>query len=501
MKKEAITKRPPVIGIFGHIDHGKSTLLDYIRKTNITEKEAGGITQHIAAYEVEHDGKNGEKQKITFLDTPGHEAFRAIRRRGTSVADIAVLIVSAEDGVKPQTIEALEAIKESSLPFVVAINKIDKPGANIDRTKQDLAENNVFLEGYGGSVSFVAISAKTGEGVDELLDLLLLTAELEDLKGDTSLPAEGIIVESNVDPKKGIAATVIIKNGTLLPGKYLISGTAICPVRIVEDFRGKPLRGNATFSSPVRIYGWDNLPQVGEKFEMVENKKEALARSAEVAEQEKKKESKEASSANAEQVVIPIILKADTAGSLEAVIYEIGKLSTESVIPRIVLSGVGSINENDIKTANTNESTLIVGFNIGVDPKAQSLSERLEMPIHTFDIIYKLTEWFAGIVQERTPAVETEEIIGEAKVLKTFSRVKNKQVLGGKVLVGTISVGDQVKIVRRDAEIGTGKIREMQSQKIATKSVDEGNEFGMMIESKTEAAPGDKLISWKLVRK
>ena len=243
--------RPPVIVVMGHIDHGKSTLLDYIRNTNVVDKEAGGITQHISAYEVMHAGKDGKTYPITFLDTPGHEAFQSMRQRGALVADIAILVVSAEDGVKQQTLEALKAIRSDEIPFIVAINKIDRPGADIDRTKQNLAENDIYVEGYGGDIPFVAISAKTGEGIPELLDILLLVAELESLSADTAKNGQGIIIESNLDTKKGITATAIILDGTLRKGEFAVSGNSISPLRIVENFAGKPIE-SATFSSPVQ---------------------------------------------------------------------------------------------------------------------------------------------------------------------------------------------------------------------------------------------------------
>lgn len=487
--KEKNIDRPPVIVVMGHIDHGKSTLLDYIRKSNVVEKEAGGITQHISAYEVIHEGKKGRQHTITFLDTPGHEAFQAMRVRGASVADIAILVVSAEDGVKPQTLEALKAIKTDDIPFVVAINKIDKPGANIDRTKQNLAENDIFLEGYGGGVPWTAISAKTGEGVPELLDLLLLVTELEELKGNKDIPAQGIIIESNLDTKKGISATAIIKNGSLKRGQFAVSQKSISPMRIVENFLGKPIQ-EATFSSPVRIIGWDTLPSVGAPFVCVDTKKEALSL-VEIFKTEARDVKIELSSSD--KKVIPIIIKTDAAGSLDALLYEIAKLENDRVSPRVVLSGIGPVTENDVKTASSNDNALIVAFHTKIDPQAGSLAERLAIPVHAFDIIYKLTEWLALAIVERTPSIEVEEVVGVAKILKLFSQNKDKQILGGRVESGALRVGEIVKIMRRDTEIARGRIRELQQAKQKTSAVEEGNEFGGMIEAKIAIAPGDKL--------
>jgi len=305
------TERAPIVVIMGHIDHGKSTLLSYIRKSKEPLNEAGGITQHISAYEVEHIAKDGKKHTITFLDTPGHEAFSGIRRRGAKVADVAVLVVSAEDGVKPQTLEALGEITKSKTPYIVAINKIDKPGADIDKTKQSLAENTIYIEGYGGDVPCIPLSAKTGQGVPELFDMIVLVAELENLTGNRSLDGVGIVIESNCDIKKGISATCIIKNGTIKKGMYVTSGLATAPVRIMQNYLGKPLE-TASFSSPVKIIGWDILPVVGDTFQAWKTRDEAR----ETVEKEKNKKTDKAQEAVSESTsTIPIIVKADTGSS------------------------------------------------------------------------------------------------------------------------------------------------------------------------------------------
>lgn len=274
IKTDSKTPRAPVIAVMGHIDHGKSSLLDYIRKTNVIAGEAGGITQHVSAYEVVHKAPDGKEHKITFLDTPGHEAFQALRMRGVQIADIAILVVSAGDGVKPQTLDALKCILEAKIPYIVAINKIDLPDANIDRTKQSLAENEIFIEGYGGDIPAVPISAKTGEGIDELLDMMILVADLADLTGESDVTGEGIVLESHLDAKKGIAATLIIRTGTVSQGMFVVAGESISPVRIMENFLGKNIR-EATFSSPICIIGWDTLPPVGASFKTFGTRKEA----------------------------------------------------------------------------------------------------------------------------------------------------------------------------------------------------------------------------------
>ncbi|KND47754.1 MAG: translation initiation factor IF-2 [Parcubacteria bacterium C7867-006] len=494
IEAKATVERSPVVAIMGHIDHGKSTLLSYIRKSKEPLNEAGGITQHISAYEVEHETKEGKKQTITFIDTPGHEAFGGIRKRGASVADVAVLVVSAEDGVKPQTIEALNSIKDSHTPYVVAINKIDKPEANIDRTKQSLAENEIYVEGWGGDIPVVALSAKTGEGVPELLDMIILVAELENLTGDRNTLAEGIVIESNRDTKKGITATCIIKNGSMEKGMFIVSGVAIAPVRIMENYLGKQI-DKASFSSPIRIIGWDELPIVGNRFQVFDDRNKA--REAVEAEKEKiaNKKSAENSPENFsnEIIIIPVLVKADTGSSLEAAINQIKKLGTETVKPQVVASGIGTISENDIRLASGTEKAVIIGFNVKVDSPAKNLAERSEIEIKTFDIIYKMTEWLEELIKTKTPKIKVEEITGRAKVLKVFSKLKDKQILGGRVETGKITLGSQVKIKRRDSEIGEGKVRELQQQKNATEEVREGSEFGAMIVSNIEIAPGDHI--------
>ena len=492
-----LIERPPVVVIMGHIDHGKSTLLDYIRNSKIVEKEAGGITQHITAYEVELD-KGESKKKITFLDTPGHEAFCTVRDRGASIADVAILIVSAEDGVMPQTLEVLKSIKESEMPFIVAINKIDSPKANIERTKQSLSENEVYLEGYGGHVSFVPISAKTGEGVDELLDLILLTAEVEEFSGDTSKLAEGFIVEAHKDAASGISGILIIKDGILNKGNFIASKDAIAPVRNIRDHNGKAI-DKAQFSAPVLISGWNTQPPVGAFFKTFDKKKEA-EKFCKDYEASLSKDSNNNVASTAE-VVIPIIIKSDVIGSAEAVAGEIKKIETDKVEFKVIEMSTGNITEKDMKLAAGNESTIVAGFNVGADTQANALQERHNVTTKTFNIIYELTDWLRDIVTERTPKEEVDEVGGKAKILKVFSNTKNIYVVGGRVTEGTLRLKNQVKILRRDEEIGRGIIKELQSQKVKVDSVNEDNEFGTALETKTEIVEGDYIEAFKTVIK
>ena len=482
-KSDKKIQRSPVIVVMGHIDHGKSALLDYIRKTKIVESESGGITQHISAYELTH-----KDRKITFLDTPGHEAFKKMRSRGAEVADIAILVVSAEEGVKAQTLEALKCIRESKTPFIVAINKIDKPAANVEKIKTNLSENEIYLEGLGGDVPFVPVSAKTGEGIPELLDMMLLVADLEELSGDTTKNAEGIVIESNLDQKKGISASLVIKDGTLKSGMFVVAGDSMSPVRIMEDFQGLPIK-EASFSSPIRIVGFSKVPQVGAKFSTFDKKKDAEKATAET---NKEVGNNENVGNDKNLIELPIVLVADVLGTLDAIEHEFEKLKNDSVEIRIIKKGVGFISEDDIKTASGNENTLVVGFNTKIDGPAQSLANRLEIEIKTFDIIYKITEWLEEVIKERTPKVEVEEKTGEAKILRIFSKTKDKQVLGGRVLEGEIALRGNVNILRRGENIGKGVIVNLQQSKANIKHVSEG-EFGAQIQTKTEISEGDTI--------
>ncbi len=491
-----LISRPPVVVIMGHIDHGKSTLLDYIRKSNIVSGEAGGITQHLGAYEVPH-----AKGKITFLDTPGHEAFRGIRERGSQVADIAILVVSAEDGVKPQTLEALKCILSEKIPYIVAINKIDKPGANIEVTKQSLAENEVYVEGYGGDIPVVPISALKGDGIPELLDMIMLVSDIADLKANPNVNAEGTIIESYRDNKKGISATLLIKNGTIESGMYVVAEDALSPVRILEDYQGKSIK-KASFSSPVKVIGFNKIPKVGSSFVTTYDKKEAEKMALDFS---LKNSSNKSSSTRRDErdtnVIIPLILKADVIGSLEGIKHELAKIKNDKVKIKIVSESIGDVNENDIKSTQGDPNIIIVAFNTKPDPKTQTLIERSNVQIKMFDIIYNLVNFVKETVLSKVPKEYIDEASGTAKILAIFSKNKDKQILGGKVQTGSIKVGSEVKILRRDAEIGRGKIKELQQTKLRTDEVNEGFEFGCMIESKIEIALGDKIQGFITVEK
>ncbi|MBI3633396.1 MAG: translation initiation factor IF-2 [Candidatus Vogelbacteria bacterium] len=491
-------ERAPIVAVMGHIDHGKSTLLDYIRKTNIVDKEAGGITQHLGAYEVVHTTSAGDKKTIAFLDTPGHEAFSKMRRRGAEVADIVILVVAADDGVKQQTIEAVKTIEAAKVPYIVAINKIDKPNANVEKVKIDLASNNVFLEGFGGTVPFVPISAKTGEGIPELLDVTLLMSEMAELKRDDSKDAEGFVIESNLDPKRGGSATLILRNGTLKKGSFIVIGKNITPVRYIENSAGQSI-DVAHAPSPVKVIGFSSIAAAGARWKSVSSKKAA----EEISEQmtEEVLTAKDESKFENAKVVVPVILKADVSGSLEAIEKELLKLETADAKIKFLIKGVGHISENDIKTAAGSNNPLIIGFNVKIDNTAKDFADQLKLFPQTFKIIYEINPIIIKEIEERTPKTLIEETIGKAKILKIFSKNKDRQIIGGLVLEGNLILNKDFKIIRQQNTIGKGTILELQQQKVKVKEVPKGVQFGSMVESKITIAEDDTIEAFDVVKK
>ena len=485
------TKRAPVVVVMGHIDHGKSTLLDYIRKTNVVDGEAGGITQHLSAYEVAHKDAEGKNGTMTFLDTPGHEAFKGMRSRGAQAADIAILVVSAEDSVKAQTIEAWKTIMEAKLPYVVAINKIDRPNANPEKVKMDLAEKGIYLEGFGGDIPFAEISAKVGTGIDHLLETILLVADLNEFTGTTTTEATGVVIESNLDARRGITATLIVRDGTLTKGMFIVCGKAIAGTRIMEDFRRKPT-DKVTMSQPVGIVGWSDVPPVGEVFYSFKSKNDAeefLKDSSSAAH----KAIANVSAKLTDLKRIPIIIRTDTAGTSDAVVSEILKLELPTIGWKILSAGVGTIGENDIRTAGVDKEAIIVGFNTKLDPRARELNEQIQTPVQVFDVIYKLSDYLKELLEERRPRIETLVTSGVLKAQKIFSKTKDRQVVGGTVFQGEIGTGNEVRILRRENEIGRGTIVGLEQNRSKTKIVTEGLACGALIESRIEIAPGDMI--------
>ncbi len=489
----AHTTRSPIIAVMGHIDHGKSTLLDYIRKTNVTDGEAGGITQHVSAYEAQHEYE-GTVRQMTFLDTPGHEAFHTLRTRGATAADIAILVVAADEGFKPQTLDALNAIKDADIPYIVAFTKIDKQGADIGSAKNSLIEHEVYLEGMGGSVPFAPVSSKNGEGIPALLDLVLLTADMAELSADEQLPASGFVLESTQEPKRGISATLIIKDGTLRTGTFVVTGNAYAPVRFMENFLGKRV-DNATPSMPAVITGFSVLPPAGTLFSTVATRKEAQAL---VAENEALFTKEPMEAVSRKMTTLPLIIKADVTGSIEAIRHELSKITHERAVLRILDASVGAVSESDVKTAHA-AGGVVVSFNTPVETSARDLAQHMSVPIESFTIIYELETRVADLLKERVPRITKEEVVGEAKILKVFGSTARKQVAGARLVSGTFSMDISLKIVRRGIDIGKGKITNLQQARADVKEIKTEGEFGLEIETRAEIAPGDIITAYIIV--
>lgn len=476
-------KRPPIVVVVGHVDHGKTSLLDYIRKANVAAKEAGGITQSVGAYEIEHihaTHPDGSKniEKITFIDTPGHEAFSKMRVRGAAVADVAILVVAAEEGVKPQTKEAIKVLHESKTPFVVAITKIDKPSADIERVKNDLAANDVALEGYGGNVGFQGVSNKSGEGIDELLDLILLTAEMEELKYDPSANADGVILESKKDSKRGFTISVILKDGILRVGDSIATQTAKGKIKILENFLGEKVQELAP-SSPAVIIGFDDLPKTGEEFLAGDLKDEDIKNIMAITTcPEARKRFCKIDGA----CVVKIILKADVSGSLEALSDLIHKVPKKDKYQlEIISESVGEIGDADVKSAIATDA-VILGFKVRSGKESENLAKDNKVRIITSEIIYELIE----AIESYFTCLSAGDIVGELEVLATFGKKAGKQIVGGKVITGEIKNNTVLEIQRNGEVLGTGKLINLQEGKKDAVSVGIGKECGLLMTSDIE---------------
>jgi translation initiation factor IF-2 len=490
-----LRSRPPVVTILGHVDHGKTTLLDTIRKASVAAKEAGGITQHISAYQVKKKG-----QLITFIDTPGHEAFSGMRERGVSIADIAVLVVAADDGVRPQTKEVIEYLKDKKIPTVVAINKIDKPDANPQRVKQELADNGIIIEQWGGDVMASEISAKQNIGIEDLLENILLVAEVEDFKADDKRDGFAIVLESNLDPQKGPVATILVKTGTLKVGQDVTAGTAYGRIRKIEDFTGRNLL-TAGPSTPVTLMGLNSTPNTNDVLQVVSGKSIARLKSKEFSggliERKEKVTSQKLMRIMEEDKIqkLNIVLKADVQGSLEAIEQIISTIKTEEVIINIVESEVGNITESDVKVSAPSQA-VIFGFNVETTPVAKRLAEGSEVKIKTFKIIYELVEEVKKMVIDMLPPEIVRTDLGMVNVLAIFKTGKHDMIVGGRVTDGKIIKGAQIEI-RRDGEIvGKGKLQQLQQDKKVTPEVGKGNECGIVFDGATKIKEGDTLLAF-----
>ena len=475
-----IQPRPPVVVVLGHIDHGKTTLLDKIRETSITARESGGITQHIGAYEVVwHD------KKITFLDTPGHETFSKMRARGARVADIAILVVAADDGPKPQTIEALAAIRQADIPFVVALNKIDKPTADSDRAKSKLAEAGVLVEGWGGTVPVAAVSAKDGTGIEELLETVLLVAEMAELSADPALSGEGIVIESHLDSQRGPSATLLVTNGSVRKGAFVQAGKVWAPVRILEDTSGEAIN-EAGPSTPIVIAGFSEVPPIGILFQSHATKADAEKNAQAVVGVQQEQ--------NLNQAEIGVMVKADVAGSLEALADEIKKATPEEIAVRFFDGGVGEITEGDVKTMAAAKTAFLIGFKTKAKPAVMDMALRVGVAIRTFDVIYEAIDWIKGEFTKLVPKKVVREEVGKLLVLKTFSATGGGRVVGGRVKSGRVPKGARFDVLRAGEKVFAGSVAGLQRNKIAVDELSEGEEGGLLVHTPKAIEERDSLV-------
>ncbi len=493
---ENLIPKPPVVVVMGHIDHGKTSLLNCIRKLQFTgEKPGGAITQHIGAYQIAKDGPSsdsGQAKKITFIDTPGHEAFSAMRARGAKIADIAILVVDCCDGVKEQTQEALSQIRAAKIPFIIALNKTDKPEANPEKIKRELQKEEVIVEGLGGKVPSVEVSAKTGQGISELLELILLLAEMESLKSDILKPASGVVIESYLDDQRGPTATLILEDGTLKTDDVVGTFSTFGKIKNLEDFQGKKIE-TAFPSDPVIVLGLEKTPKVGESFKVfldIESARNSLKIS-------EKKEVPEVTNILPEQKVLNLILKADCLGSTEAIEEVLKRLPQGRVVLKILKSEVGEIGESDIKLAKAHSargySALILGFRVKIDPTAKNLSEREKIKIMNFEIIYDLVEGVRKFM-DKILALETVRVdLEKVKILAIFLIEKNRQIVGGKIIEGEVKKGASIEVFRNEEKIGQGKMINLQRNKKDINAVSKGEECGILYEGEVKIEEGDIL--------
>lgn len=482
MTKTDIKNRAPVVVIMGHIDHGKSSLLEAIKDFHITAQESGGITQHIGAYEVEHEGK-----PITFIDTPGHEAFCALRSRGAKIADIAILVVAADEGIKPQTIEAINCIQSAQLPMIVTINKMDKPGANPVMIKNELMKNNILLEEYGGKIPCVETSAKTKKGISDLLEIILLTADVEDLKENTAVTAKGVIIEAYLDSKKGPIATLLIQEGILKISDIVSTNSTCGRIRSMEDFSGKKIE-QAIPSQPAIVMGFEAVPGVGEEFKICQAMDEAK-------ENIKKGEPQKQNNLEIDGKILNLIIKADVSGSLEAIEMILQPLSKSEIRPIIIKKNVGEINEDDIQMASAGKAR-IFGFKSGINPQAKKLADQKQVEVYEFDIIYNLLEKTKELIKEIIESETVRRDIGKLKVLLVFKTDPTRQIIGGRVIDGEFLPKVKIDILREEKKTGSGKILSLQKDKREIEKAKAGEEIGILYEGSAKIKEGDVLIAF-----
>ncbi len=501
-KENELKPRAPIITVMGHVDHGKTSLLDAIRNTNVTAGESGGITQHIGASEVKINGK-----KIVFLDTPGHEAFTTMRARGAQVTDIAVLVVAADDSVKPQTIESISHAKAANVPMIVAINKIDKPGANIDRVKKDLADHGVLVEDWGGDVISVPVSAKQGEGITDLLEMILLQAEVLELRANPDRLAMGTVIEARLDKSKGPIATLLVTNGTLKAGQSVVAGTTSGKIRVMTNFKGEAIR-KALPATPVEILGLSDVPMAGDSFNAVKDDK--VAREIAESRQEKMREDVLAKNASTtleklfsqiqegETKELNLIIKGDVQGSVGAIISSLEKLDTDDVRVNLIHSGVGTVTESDVMLAETS-GAIIIGFNVRPTTAVQARADDAEIEIRTYRVIYDIIDDVQNAMKGMLDPEYKEEILGKAEIRETF-KVPNIGIIGGAYIVeGKVKRNAQVRLVRDGIVIHEGTISSLRRFKDDAKEVAQGYECGIGIEAYNDIKPMDIIECFHMV--
>lgn len=489
-----LVERPPVVTVMGHVDHGKTTLLDSIRHTKVTAQEAGGITQHIGAYQVEYNGK-----KITFLDTPGHEAFTTMRARGAKVTDIAIIVVAADDGVMPQTREAINHAQAAQVPIIVALNKMDKPEANPDKVKQDLVELNLVPEDWGGDTIYVPISALKGEGLDELMEMVLLVAEMEELKANPNRKARGTVIEAKLDKGRGPVATVLVQNGTLRVGDPIVVGNTYGRVRAMTNDQGRRLK-EAGPSTPVEITGLHDVPQAGDQFKVFEDEKKARLISEARAEKLRQAEHQATSRLNLDELFkqiqegevkeVNVIIKADVQGSLEALRAALEKMDVEGVRVKIIHSGVGAITESDISLAQASNA-IVIGFNVRPQPQAKQLAEQEKVDVRLYRIIYDVLEEIEKALKGMLDPEYREKVIGTVEVRQIFKGSKVGTIAGSYVRDGKITRDSLVRLIRDGIVIFEGKINALKRFKDDVREVAQGYECGITLENFNDIKEGD----------
>ncbi|WP_297779051.1 translation initiation factor IF-2 [Blautia sp.] len=501
--EDTLVTRPPVVCVMGHVDHGKTSLLDYIRKSHVTDREAGGITQHIGAYMVSVGG-----QKITFLDTPGHEAFTAMRMRGANATDIAILVVAADDGVMPQTVEAINHAKAAGVEIIVAINKIDKPSANIERVKQELSEYELIPEDWGGSTVFAPVSAHTGEGIDNLLEMILLTAEVSELKANPNRKARGLVIEAELDKGKGPVATILVQKGTLKVGDFIAAGACSGRVRAMIDDKGRRVK-EAGPSTPVEILGLSDVPNAGEILVVTDNDKEAKNFAATFVSENKNRLLEETKAkmslddlfsqiqaGNLKE--LPLIVKADVQGSVEAVKQSLVKLSNEEVVVKVIHGGVGAINESDVTLASASNA-IIIGFNVRPDATAKSVAEQEGVDLRLYRVIYQAIEDVEAAMKGMLDPVFEEKVLGHAEVRQIFKASGVGNIAGSYVLDGVFQRNCQVRITRDGEQIFEGALASLKRFKDDVKEVKAGYECGLVFEDFNDIKEEDRVEAYTMV--